>query len=96
MRQPLRQAARPPSLLAFPNPFTQRATIQFNLAATGKVSLAVYDLQGKLVRQLYTGQGVAGTPQRITLEANGLSQGLYVLRLVTDHNVLTQKLVLGK
>ncbi|SFQ05937.1 PA14 domain-containing protein [Hymenobacter arizonensis] len=83
-------------LLAYPNPFTHQATVQFNLASTGKASLAIYDLQGKLVRQLYTGQSEAGTTQRFTLEAQGLSHGLYVLRLVTDNNVLTQKLVFGR
>jgi hypothetical protein len=49
-----------------------------------------------LVRKLYAGESAAGTTQRFTLESEGLSHGLYVLRLVTEKQVLTQKLVLSK
>jgi hypothetical protein len=83
-------------LTVYPNPFTQQATVQFDLAKAGSVSLAIYDLQGKLVRQLYKGEGEAGVSQRFTVEAQGLSSGLYMLRLVTAQNVLTQKLMLTK
>jgi hypothetical protein len=83
-------------LTVYPNPFTQQATVQFDLATAGSVSLAIYDLQGKLVRKLYNGASEAGVSQRFTVEAPGLSAGLYVLRLVTAQNVLTQKLILNK
>jgi aspartate 1-decarboxylase len=83
-------------LTVYPNPFTQQATVQFDLAMAGSVSLAIYDLQGKLVRQLYKGESEAGVSRNFTVEAQGLSSGLYMLRLVTGQNVLTQKLMLNK
>jgi hypothetical protein len=83
-------------LMVAPNPFSQQASIQFNLTTAGPVSLAMYDVQGKLVRQLFAGTSDAGISQRFTVEAQGLSSGLYILKLVTTQNVLTQKLMLNK
>jgi hypothetical protein len=83
-------------LTVAPNPFSQQASVQFNLTTAGPVSLAVYDVQGKLVRQLFTGTSDAGVSQRFTVDAQGLSSGLYILKLVTAQNVLTQKLMLSK
>ncbi|MBO2012043.1 PA14 domain-containing protein [Hymenobacter negativus] len=83
-------------LLVAPNPFSQQASVQFNLTTAGPVNLAVYDVQGKLVRQLLAGPSDAGISQRFPIDAQGLSSGLYVLKLVTAQNVLTQKLMLSK
>ncbi|WP_375418072.1 PA14 domain-containing protein [uncultured Hymenobacter sp.] len=83
-------------LTAFPNPFSRQATVQFRLAAAGPATLSVYDVRGQLVRQLFQGTGAAGAVQRLSLDGQGLSQGIYVLRLVTGQQVLTHKLVLNK
>ncbi|GAB3581449.1 PA14 domain-containing protein [Hymenobacter daeguensis] len=83
-------------LMVAPNPFSQQASVQFSLTNAGPVSLAVYDVQGKLVRQLFTGTSEAGVSPRFTVDAQGLSSGLYILKLVTAQNVLTQKLMLSR
>ena len=84
------------ALVVTPNPFTQQATVEFGLTTAGPVTLAMYDLQGKLVRQVFTGTSEAGVLQRFTIQSEGLSSGLYLLRLVTTQNVVTQKLMLNK
>ena len=83
------------TLTAFPNPFTREATVQVSLGAAGPATLALYDVRGQLVRQLFSGSREAGALAAITLAANGLSQGVYLLRLTTRDRVLTQKLVLA-
>jgi hypothetical protein len=45
---------------ASPNPFNPQVTIAFDLAAPARVRLAVYDLQGALVRVLADGDLAAG------------------------------------
>ncbi|SFU47684.1 Por secretion system C-terminal sorting domain-containing protein [Pontibacter akesuensis] len=84
----------PADLTAYPNPFTTDATVAFSLAAATEVSLEVYDLQGRLVRQLYKGSVNAGELNRFTLKAQGLDRGVYIIRLVTGSKVFTQKIVL--
>ena len=89
-------AAPVAALAAYPNPFTREATVEFSLSTAGPANLALYDLRGQLVRQLFNGSREAGPGPAISVAAEGLSQGIYLLRLTTRTQVLTQKLVLNK
>ena len=82
-----------PGLSVYPNPFTAQTTIEFNLLDAGPVTLAVYDMQDRLVSQLFSGPAEAGTRQRFTLSGPSLPVGMYLVRLVTAGKVLNQKLV---
>jgi hypothetical protein len=84
------------SLTAYPNPFTTLTTLQFTLQRSENVSLEVYDVQGRLIRQLYAGEVEAMKLQRIVFKADGLEKGIYLVRLVSGSNVITQKVVLDK
>ena len=81
-----------PEFRVYPNPFDKRATAQLSVPKSGPVTLALYDLKGQLVRQLFAGMVVAGVPRTIPLEAPGLHPGLYFVRLVTATGVITQKI----
>jgi len=83
-----------------PNPFNPRTVISFTLPAQAKVTLAVYNVEGKLVRMLldssvgvgrheYTWDGtdVIGAP---------VSSGVYFCRLTGSERTLTRKMVLLK
>ena len=70
-----------------PNPFSGTTTLAFLLPAPAEVSLAVYDVQGRLVRRLAGGPAPAGWT-RVTWDgrdASGvaLSAGAYLVRLET-------------
>jgi flagellar hook assembly protein FlgD len=56
--------AAPPALVQTvscrPNPFNPRATIAFVVPTSGRVTLKVYDLRGRLVRQLLDEERPAG------------------------------------
>ena len=79
------------ALTIYPNPFTRQATIQVKVAQAGPITLAVYDLQGRLVRQAFAGSVGAGELRTISLDASALSAGLYLIRLQTATEVITQK-----
>ncbi|RDV11985.1 T9SS C-terminal target domain-containing protein [Pontibacter diazotrophicus] len=83
-------------LKAYPNPFTTDATVQFTLTASEEVSLDLYDIQGRLVRRLYQGTAEANATRSFELTAEGLTRGVYIIRLMTGSKVLTQKIVLEK
>ncbi|MBO2008253.1 T9SS type A sorting domain-containing protein, partial [Hymenobacter negativus] len=78
-------------LSVFPNPFSSNATIEFNTLKSGAVMVELFNLQGQRVRKLYTGDATAGTPQRVTLDAPGLSTGTYLVRLTTGNEVVNQR-----
>ena len=48
---------------AYPNPVTDKASIQFNLERPGLVFLEIFSAEGKLVQTLYQGQLKAGSHQ---------------------------------
>ncbi|GAB3530094.1 hypothetical protein GCM10027443_10260 [Pontibacter brevis] len=83
-------------LKAYPNPFTTDATVQFTLTDAGEVSLELYDVQGRRVRSLYKGAAEANATRSFELSAEGLTRGVYIIRLVTGAKVITQKIVLEK
>jgi hypothetical protein len=72
---------------ATPNPFRSMTTIQFGQPMAGPARLAIFDLRGRLVRELIKDELPAG---RITTQWDGTGQngsrvasGLYFLRLET-------------
>jgi hypothetical protein len=81
-----------------PNPFNPRTSIAFTLAAPGAADLAVYDLEGRLVRRLAAGTFAAGahtvTWQGDDEQGLAVASGTYFYRLRTDDGVLTRKLTL--
>jgi hypothetical protein len=79
------------ALSVFPNPFSSNATIEFNTLKTGTVTVELFNLQGQLVRKLYAGEATGGTPQRVSLNAPGLSTGIYLVRLTTGNEVVNQR-----
>ncbi|MCC3155138.1 PA14 domain-containing protein [Hymenobacter sp. BT770] len=81
-----------PELTVYPTPFAEHTSVAFTLPRAGHASLAVYNLQSRLVRRLFNGWAEAGTRQQVTLSGAGLPQGVYIVRLVTADKVLTQKL----
>lgn len=80
---------------AFPNPFNPSTTIHFNLPEASKVTLNVYDMNGRLVSTLVNGLRDAGTHQA-TFDGSNLSSGVYLYTLNAGQNVITGKMALVK
>ncbi len=70
----------------YPNPFNTSTTIEFSLPEPQHVELVVYDLLGRAVTTLVDGAQPAGLHQVKwdTNQAGALSNGLYLVRLVTS------------
>ena len=83
-------------LTAFPNPFTNESQVQFKVADSGQATLAVYDLQGRLIRKLFAGAMQAQQPRTVTFPGAALPAGLYTPRLTTDTQVVHQRVILTK
>jgi len=83
-----------------PNPFNPKTDIRFSLPASGAVRLAVFDVQGRLVRTLLDGAMPAGDH---LVSWNGTDQnghqapsGLYFYKLSSDGQTETKKMVMLK
>jgi len=82
----------------FPNPFNPRTVISFELARTGPVQLNIYDLRGRLVRNLVASDLIAGRHD-VTwdgLDRNGKmsASGVYFTKLRADGTAKVNKMTL--
>jgi hypothetical protein len=68
--------------LRIASPVTAGAEIQLSGAAAGALELRLYDLQGRLVRrQTETASGLGTDLLRLDLRRDGLTAGMYFLRV---------------
>lgn len=84
------------TLSTYPNPFSHTATIEFVLAQSEKVSVEIFDMQGKFVKRLFSGTVSAGMKKQVQLTANELVSSTFVVKLNTREKVLTSLLVFSK
>ncbi|UCH62961.1 MAG: T9SS type A sorting domain-containing protein [Fidelibacterota bacterium] len=84
----------------YPNPFNPTTTIGFDLPQTGAVTLRVYDVLGREVRQLMNRPMGPGhhyvTWNGRTDDGREVPTGIYIARLVTPENARSIKMVLLK
>ncbi len=65
----------------FPNPFRSTTQITFTLDAPGRVTLSVYDVQGRRVAQVLDGAERSAGRHVVPFDASGLASGSYLYRL---------------
>ena len=65
----------------FPNPFSARAELSFDLPEAANVTLEVYDVMGREVLNVNRGGMNAGGDLRIDIDGSTLASGVYVYRL---------------
>jgi CubicO group peptidase (beta-lactamase class C family) len=78
-----------------PNPVSSSALISFSLSQPGKVSLRVYDLNGKLVSTMAEGSMNEGVHQ-LRWETKNIASGIYFLKMQTAGIIQTKKLIVVK
>jgi photosystem II stability/assembly factor-like uncharacterized protein len=86
-------AVGPPLVNVRPNPFSRATRIHYRVPEAGRVSLRVFDVQGRPVRALVDGESDAGEFSA-SFDASGLGAGTYYYRLSTAAGSQTGKLQL--
>ncbi|MFZ6053331.1 T9SS type A sorting domain-containing protein, partial [Halocola ammonii] len=80
----------------YPNPATEKSTVTFNLNEDDRALLEVYDLAGNKVAELFKGQVEGGEDYKVDMDVRGLPTGIYIYRLTTGKEVLTNRLIITK
>jgi hypothetical protein len=78
-----------------PNPFNPTTTLSYELSTPQEVSLRVFDLAGRLVRELVDGPRPAGSHE-VLFDGSGLASGVYLAELRAGERVETRKMLLLK
>jgi len=79
----------------YPNPFNPATTITFALEKAAPVNLSVYDLSGRLVSELYSGDMEAGE-HSFNFDGGKLASGVYIYKLTAGDNQQARKMLLVK
>ena len=77
-------------LTVYPNPTTDYVNVEFSLQEAENVTFQLMDLTGKMLKQTSM-DGIAGTNQ-FRFDIQGVSQGLYLLEIVTDSGKSVRKI----
>jgi hypothetical protein len=84
----------------YPNPFNPTTTIAFDLPEQARVELTVYDISGRKIRTLASGNYAACSHQVLwdgrDEQGTPVASGVYVYRLVAGEHVFTRKMILMK
>ncbi|MFH0758661.1 MAG: T9SS type A sorting domain-containing protein, partial [Bacteroidota bacterium] len=80
------------TLYCYPNPFNDVTYIDVEVNSQTGLRAYVYDLTGKLVRELYNGVAMPGTTT-LEFDASGLSQGVYIGKIATGSQNYTVKMI---
>lgn len=71
----------------YPNPNTGLFTIDFTNGQNNK-SIMIYDFSGKLVKEEFNGS------QKLQISMADLAKGIYLLKIITDTEIISRKIVL--
>ncbi|MFD2163133.1 FG-GAP-like repeat-containing protein [Paradesertivirga mongoliensis] len=85
-------AAKTSSLEIYPNPFSDKTTVDFNIGEPNQnVALDIYNSLGIKVKTLYRGTVEAGKVYSFSVSGLNLPAGNYLFRLATNAKVLNVK-----
>lgn len=79
----------------YPEPFTGTTTISFRAPTRTHVRIEVVDIMGRVVLIPFD----ASTPEtstEVSVDFAGLSNGLYIYRMITEHGTLSRRMVHSK
>jgi hypothetical protein len=84
----------------YPNPFNPATTIRYEVSSAQNVALAIFDVNGRLVRALDAGMKSAGAHEKRwdgrDNQGRPVASGVYYARLTGQQQTLTRKIVLLK
>lgn len=70
------------SSMAFPNPTQDNTTLEIKAPTKEKFEIGLYDMNGKLMREIYSGKIDRGTFQQ-EIEMSDLPSGMYLIMIVS-------------
>ncbi len=79
-----------------PNPSAGLSWVTFEVDRLQRVRLEVYDLSGRLIETLYTGEAVEGHHYSLLFDGSKLPNGVYVYRLHSASEVLIDKFMIAR
>lgn len=85
------------TLRAVPNPSSGQTFVTLNTdSEIDQAIVEVYDMSGRLVEQLYSGNVPAAQELRMEFDGSDLPEGIYLIRFTTNEEVTTEKFMISR
>ncbi len=80
----------------YPNPFVSNTVIKYNLVSSTKVSIDIFDINGKKVATVLNNEKQNAGIQTIDFNAENLKSGIYFAEIVSAYGSASVKMILTK
>jgi hypothetical protein len=77
----------------YPNPIYQEFKTEFELSTNSKISIDIFDIQGKLLKTLFNGNAIAGKNQ-FTFNKSNLGIGTYLIIISSNNQTLKNEKII--
>ncbi len=91
--KPTKESIKPVPFRSTPNPFTNTFNIEFELENESTTSLMVFDALGRVVETVVANDNLVAGQHLYQIDGSRLESGIYYVRLQTDDNAQTIKIV---
>ena len=79
------------SLIIFPNPSSDKINILFKNENNIQIDIGLYSINGKLIDVIEQGSN----KREIIYDSSKISSGIYLLKIKTDKNVYSKKIIIN-
>jgi len=79
----------------YPNPITNEATVDVNLNEASKIAITVYDISGKVIANIFSGEMNSGS-NTIKIDTSNLPSGIYYASIISENSKKNLKMVVIK
>ncbi len=83
-------------LTSNPNPTEGLSYVSFSLRSEGQATLEVFDMNGRLIESLFSGEASSETNYRFEFDGSSLPNGVYLYRLTTTNEVLNERFMIAR
>lgn len=83
-------------VIAYPNPFANELTIQFNLLQKEKIRIELSDVRGQLIKQFRLDNTNQGTNSFSFNTGDQLAQGIYLIRIISADGLIVKRVIKAK
>ena len=80
----------------YPNPFNALVNFEFEISGRRFVDIAIYNVNGKLVKTISDGISYTSGTHKKTWDAAGYSSGVYILKIEAEETLTSRKILLLK
>ena len=82
------------AISSLPNPTEGQSNVTFTVVEEGYTTLEVFDMSGRLVDAIFTGNAQPNSDYRFEFDGSALPNGVYIYRLTTESEVLNEKFMI--